>query len=78
MKVLYRPIQKGNFLECFILLTSYETFYSNSLYDWAMNPLKKNQEEEEEIVRKEKLIEKDDPEELDRLRKQDEWKDGKA
>ncbi|UXI17689.1 Rho GTPase-activating protein [Sarcoptes scabiei] len=48
---------------------------SNSLYDWAMNPLKKNQEEEEEIVRKEKLIEKDDPEELDRLRKQDEWKD---
>ncbi|OTF80732.1 TAP42-like protein [Euroglyphus maynei] len=52
--------------------------YSNSLYDWANDPEKKKMEEESEEKRKERLIEQDDDRELARLRKWDDWKDGKS
>lgn len=49
--------------------------YGNSLYDWADNPEKKKQMDISEEEQKEILIEKDDPNELEKKRQWDDWKD---
>lgn len=49
--------------------------YGNSLYDWANDPEKKVAEEVSEEERKERLEEADDPVELARRRRMDDWKD---
>lgn len=47
------------------------------MYDWANNPDKKKEEIETEDEKKEALLEKEDPVEMIRLRRLDDWKDGK-
>lgn len=51
--------------------------YGNSLYDWASDPDKKRMQDLSEEEQKERKLERDNPEELSRMRAMDDWKDGK-
>lgn len=59
----------------FNLQLCYAFSYENSLYNYAQNPEKFREEEEENDETKERLTETDDPVHLTRTRAMDDWKD---